>query len=157
MWNLCSCSFTIETLVHFLSTRMSCPILRQPLKVILHCLGLSDFNFVCIIYREKRGQGRSIEILLAPGNYPEVLVQPCWWNVLMFMHMKGITHSNSRTTISLPRCVIINGLDRIQNAKTPLILNHILFQIILPVWIHVFVLSLVISFDGRKKTRCFGV
>ena len=135
---------------------MSCPILRQPLKVILHCLGLSDFNFLCIIYRAKRrGQGRSMETLLAPGNYPEVLVQPRWWNVLMFMHMKGITHSNSRTTISLPHCVIINGLDRIQNAKTPLILNHIQFQIMLPIWMHVLVLSLVISYGGGGKNVLF--
>lgn len=99
------------------------------------------------LFTEKsRGQGRSMEIVLAPGNYPEVLVQPRWWNVLMFMHMKGITHSNSRTTISLPHCVIINGLDYIQNAKTPLILNHILFQIILPIRMLAVVLSLVISF-----------
>lgn len=132
---------------------MSCSILRQPLKVILHCLVLSDFNFVCIIYRGKGGQGGPIEILLAPGNYPEVLVQPRWWNVLMFMHMKGITLSNSWTTISLPHCVIINGLDCIQNAKTPLILNHILFQIILSMWMHVLVLSPVISFVRRKKKQ----
>lgn len=116
-----SLSFTIETLLHFPSA-CSRSILRQPLKVILHCLLLSDFNFVCIIYKEKGRRGcRSIKILLAPGNYLEVLVQPRWWNVLMFMHKKGITHSNSWTTISLPHCVIINGLDCIQNASAPLI------------------------------------
>lgn len=84
--------------------------------------------------KEKKwgGQAGSINILLAPGNYAQVLVRPYWWNVLMFMHTKGITHSNSQTTISLPDCVIINGLDGVQNAKTLLILNHVLFQILLP-------------------------
>lgn len=86
---------------------MSCPILRQPLKVIFTLPRPLWFQLYMHYLLRKlggggAGQGRSIEILLAPGNYPEVLVQPRWWNVLMFMHMKGITHSNSRTTISLP-------------------------------------------------------
>lgn len=73
---------------------------------------------LCMNYLQRGGGGRSIETLLAPGNYPEVLVQPRWWNVLMFMHMKGITQSNSRPTIPLPHCVIINGLCCIENAGT---------------------------------------
>lgn len=35
----------------------------------------------------------------------------------MFMHMKGITHPNGPTTISLQCCVIINGLEYIGNPQ----------------------------------------
>lgn len=96
-------------------------------QVILHRRDGSDFHMHYL--QRKRdgvgwGQGRSIKTLLAPGNYPEVGVEPRWWNVLMFMHMKGITHSNSPTTISLQCCVIINGLECIENS------HHFFFPIL---------------------------
>lgn len=79
-------------------------------------------------------------------------------DVLMFMHTKGITHSASPTTISLQRCVIINGLEYTENAKTP----HFLKPYPVPnnvVCMNVLSLSWVVSFlqRGRERgRRCLG-
>lgn len=76
----------------------------------------------------------------------------------MFMHMKEITHSNSQTAIPLPHIIIISGLDCIQNAKKTIIFlffYHILFQTILPILIHLLVLSGVVFSFGGNSGKCF--
>lgn len=83
--------YTFSSIVNMISCRhVKSKGFFQPLKYFHISLNLHA------LYTEKRGQGASIKILLAPGNYLQVLVQPHWWNVLMFMHMKKITHSNTR-------------------------------------------------------------
>lgn len=67
----------------------------------------------------------------------------------VYAHEGGITHLNSRTTISLQHCVIITGLECIQNAKTPLLLNHIPLSIILPARIGLSYLWLF-HFEGER-------
>lgn len=57
-------------------------------------------------------------ILLAPGNYQQVLVQKYRLTVLMFMYMKGIVFSNSPTILSQLQYIIIDGLDCIQMTNT---------------------------------------
>lgn len=48
----------------------------EPLKSS-HIVCHYDFKFASLFTKKKKGRSGCIEILLAPGNYPQVLVLPC--------------------------------------------------------------------------------